>query len=487
MINRLLYSILRLFPVFQSPVEQSALTKQTDKVFYSHSHTHINFWSLFLVRTIQSLFFTAGIGYFGLISTTPCSAQVSVRTSLSNEFKPIPLAVVGFSGEGDLGERITSIIHADLQRSGYFILLPPEKFPETPAFDTPPDFALWQETGVRAILVGNATRDSSGRLKAEFRLWDPLAESQLAGQQFFTDPAYWRRISHIIADAVYSITTGFKGFFDTRIAFIDETGSKENRRKRLAIMDQDGMNVRYLTKDESLIVSPRYSPVAQDITFMSQRQAEQPRVQIINVDTGARQIVGNFPDMSSSPRFSPDGKKIIMSLQNEGNANIYLLDLETRTTTRITDTNAIDTSPSFSPDGSRIVFESDRGGSQQIYIMNADGSNPQRLVFGEGSYSQPVWSPRGDYIAFTRRRAGRFGIGVIKPDGTGEQILTEGYHNESPAWAPNGQYVIFFRDPGGQNGGRLFMVDLFGLVETEIPTPSFASDPSWSPLLSSGN
>ena len=201
-------------------------------------------------------------------------------------------------------------------------------------------------------------------------------------------------------------------------------------------MDQDGANVRFLTQGDHLVVTPRYSPATQDITYMSQQTGQQPRVQVINLETGSRQVVGNFPDMTSSPRFSPDGQRIVMSLQQGGNANIFMMDLDSRTTTRLTSTSAIDTSPSFSPDGREIVFESDRGGQQQIYVMGADGSNPRRISFGDGSYSQPAWSPRGDYIAFTKRRAGGFAIGIMKPDGSGERILTEGFHNEGPTWAP---------------------------------------------------
>jgi TolB protein len=249
-------------------------------------------------------------------------------------------------------------------------------------------------------------------------------------------------------------------------------------------MDQDGANVRFLTPGDNSVVTPRFSPRSQEIAFMAQQRGEQPRVQVLNIETGARQAVGNFPDMTSSPRFSPDGQSIVMALQQGGNANLYEIDLVSRTTTRLTSTGAIDTSPSFSPDATRIVFESDRGGRQQLYVMNADGSNPQRISFGEGSYSQPVWSPRGDLIAFTKFSGGRFAIGVMRPDGSGERVLTEGFHNESPAFAPNGQYIVFFRDPGGQSGGQLFMVDITGRVEVPVPTPGFASDPTWSPLLS---
>src|ERR671910_2674425 len=411
-------------------------------------------------------------------------AQLSFRVGPGGQFQPMPIAVADFSGEGDMGQRVSGIIGNNLQRSGYFAPLDKARFPERPSFDAAPRFDAWKAAGAQALVTGRVSRDPSGRLRAEFRLWDIETGQQLTGQQYVTDGNFWRRVGHIISDAVYSKITGLGGFFDTRIVYVDESGPKENRRKRLAIMDQDGGNVRYLTQGENLVVTPRYSPTSQDIAFMSQASGQQPRVQVINLETGSRQIVGNFPDMTSSPRFSPDGQRIVMSLQQGGNANIFAMDLNSRTTTRITNTSAIDTSPSFSPDGREIVFESDRGGQQQIYVMGADGSSPRRISFGDGSYSQPAWSPRGHYIAFPKRRAGGFAIGIMKPDGSGERILTEGFHNESPTWAPNGQYIVFFRDPGGQSGGKLYMVDITGRVEQPVPTPTFASDPTWSPLLS---
>jgi TolB protein len=423
-----------------------------------------------------------GLALFAPLLLAPAQAELVIDVRRGN-FQPIPIAVADFAGDPGLGPQAAGIVTNNLRRSGYFVPIEKARFPEQPSFDAAPRFEAWKAAGVQGLVTGRVTRDSSGRLKTEFRLWDVYAGQQVTGQQYFTDPNNWRRVGHIISDAVYTKITGVGPFFDTRIVYVDESGPKENRRKRLAIMDQDGGNVRYLTQGDNLVVTPRYSPTTQDVAFMSQASGQQPRVQVINLETGSRQIVGNFPDMTSSPRFSPDGQRIVMSLQQGGNANIYLMDLGSRTTTRVTSTGAIDTSPSFSPDGAQIVFESDRGGQQQIYVMGADGSNPKRISFGQGSYSQPAWSPRGDYIAFTKRTSGGFGIGIMKPDGSGDRLLTEGFHNEGPSWAPNGQYIMFFRDPGGQSGGRLYMVDITGRVEQSVPTPGFASDPTWSPLL----
>ncbi|NNM74296.1 Tol-Pal system beta propeller repeat protein TolB [Enterovirga aerilata] len=425
----------------------------------------------------------AGAAAPGLVRPARAELVIDVRRG---NFQPIPIAIADFSGEGDLGQRVSGIIANNLTRSGYFQVLDKGRFPERPSFDAAPQFAAWKASGAQGLVTGRVARDASGRLKAEFRLWDLVAGQQVQGQQYTTDAASWRRVSHIISDAVYTKITGVGGFFDTRIAFVDESGPKENRRKRLAVMDQDGGNVRYLTQGDSLAVAPRYSPVTQDIAFMSQSSGQQPRVQVINLETGSRQVVGNFAEMSASPRFSPDGRRLLISLQDGANSNIYAYDLATRQTSRLTNTNAIDTSASYSPDGSQIVFESDRGGKQQIYVMAPDGSNPRRISFGQGAYSQPAWSPRGDLIAFTKQSAAGFAIGVMKPDGSGERILTEGFHNEGPSWAPNGQYLVIFRDPGGQSGGKLYMIDITGKVEVPIPTPSYASDPTWSPLLGEG-
>lgn len=411
-------------------------------------------------------------------------AEISITLN-SATFAPLPIAVTQFAGDPEVAAGITEVITNNLQRIGYFAPLDPASFSDKHInFDAAPDFAAWQAINAQGLVTGRAVRESGGRIRVEFRLWDVTSGQQLAGQQFFTDPINWRRIGHLISDAILNRVTGLKGMFDTRIVFVDETGSKENRRKRLAVMDQDGANMRYLTRGEELVVSPRFSPITQEVAFMSQRQNESTRVQLLNIETGQREVVGSFPEMTSSPQFTPDGQRVLLSLQQGGNANIYAINLRSRTTTRVTSTNAIDTSPSVSPDGSRVVFESDRGGGPQLYVMNADGSDQQRISFGEGRYSQPVWSPRGDYIAFTRSRAGQFAIGIMKPDGTGERILTEGYHNESPSWAPNGQFIMFYSDPGNEGGGRLYMTDITGRVRAQVPTPSFASDPAWSPLLS---
>jgi TolB protein len=427
----------------------------------------------------------------GLLLPSAASAQTRLVIPEGN-VAPLPIAIPSFlpgsPADAQVGADVAGVIANNLKRSGLFAPIDPAAFIERITdIDKAPQFANWKTINAQALVTGRMTRQGDGRLKAEFRLWDVASGQQLTGQQYFTAPEYWRRIAHIISDQIYERLTGDKGYFDTRVVFVDESGAKEHRVKRLALMDQDGANVRYLTKGADLVLTPRFSPSTQEITYMEFGQGD-PRVYLLNIETGQREIVGNFPGMSFSPRFSPDGQRVIMSLQQGGNSNLFVMDLRSKSTTRLTDTPAIDTSPSYSPDASRICFESDRGGRPQIYVMPATGGAAQRISFSKddtnGSYSTPVWSPRGDYIAFTKQGGGQFSIGIMKPDGSGERILTSGFHNEGPTFAPNGRVVMFFRDPGGSGGPSLFTVDISGRNEQRVPTPGFASDPAWSPLLS---
>ena len=434
----------------------------------------------------------SGMASLGVLAGGPIRhalAQAPKRIIVpEGDFAPLPIAipnfVAGTPSDGEVGVGVTQVITNNLKRSGLFAPIDQAAYIEKVVnIDAPPQFQNWKTVNAQALVTGRMTRQPDGRLKAEFRLWDVNTAQQLAGQQYSTSPEYWRRIAHIVSDQIYERLTGEKGYFDSRVVFVDETGTKERRVKRLALMDQDGANVRYLTRGSDLVLTPRFSPSTQEITYMEFGQGD-PRVYLLNIETGQREIVGNFPGMSFSPRFSPDGQRVIMSLQQGGNSNLFVMDLRSKSTMRLTDTPAIDTSPSYAPDGARLCFESDRGGKPQIYVMPAAGGPAQRISFGEGSYSTPVWSPRGDYIAFTKQGSGQFSIGIMKPDGSGERILTSGFHNEGPTFAPNGRVLMFFRDPGGNAGPSLFTVDISGRNEQRVPTPGFASDPAWSPLLS---
>ena len=437
-----------------------------------------------MIRFFRAML-TAAALTAGLVATAtlPAHALVEIDVNKGN-IEPLPIAITDFLASDQIGAEITSIIAADLQRSGLFAPIDKGAFIEKISNpDAAPRFEDWKVINAQALVTGRVTQESDGRLRAEFRLWDTFAGQQLIGEQFFANKANTRRVAHIIADAIYERLTGEKGYFDTRVVFIDESGPKNARKKRLAIMDQDGAGVRYLSDGRAITLTPRFSPTRQEITYMSY-ESGQPRVYLLQIETGQRELVGNFPGMTFAPRFSPDGQKVIMSLLREdGNSNVYTMDLRSRTTTRLTESNSIDTSPSYSPDGSQVVFTSDRGGQPQIYVMGADGSGQTRISFGGGSYSTPVWSPRGDLIAFTKQSGGEFQIGVMKTDGSGERILSSGFQQEGPTWAPNGRYIMFFREAAGSGGPRLYSIDLTGRNEQAIPTQNFASDPAWSPLL----
>jgi TolB protein len=417
---------------------------------------------------------------FATAFAMPVSASLQVDVNQGN-VQPLPIAIPDFVGDPQ-GANIAKVVRADLERSGLFKPLDPKSFVEQiKNINVAPNFANWRVINAQGLVTGQASMQSDGRLRADFRLWDIYGESQMLGLTYSTQPESWRRIAHLISDAIYERITGEKGYFDTRIVFISETGPAKDRKKRLAVMDEDGANPIFLTRGDYLVLTPRFNPSAQMIAYMSYI-AGKPRVYLFDLESGRQEMLGNFPNMTFSPRFSPDGNKVAMTLESGGNSDIYVMDLRTRSSTRLTFDPAIDTSPSFSPDGRQICFESDRGGSQQIYVMNADGSNQHRISFGGGKNGTPVWSPRGDMIAFTQQGGG-FHVGVMRPDGSGERILSNGWEDEGPTWAPNGRVLMFTRTLQGGRGSQIWSVDVTGRNERRVLTPGAASDPAWSPLI----
>lgn len=421
------------------------------------------------------------------IAAGSAKAQLEIDITKGN-IDPTPIAVPDFlatdSQSRAIGADIASVVRADLERSGLFKSLNPSSFIERQTnIDYQPTFADWRVIKADALVSGQVVRESATKIRVEFRLWDIFAGKQLAGLRFATTPDNWRRTAHKASDAIYKSLTGEDGYFDSRIVFVDEKGSKTNRKKRLTIMDQDGHAPQYLLAGSDLVVTPRFSPSAQKITFMSYENIV-PQVYLLDIETGRRELLGNFPGMTFAPRFSPDGNQLIMSMIDKGNSDLYKMDLRSRSTTRLTSQPAIDVSGSFSPDGRKIVFNSDRGGSPQIYTMNADGTKVKRISFGKGRYSAPVWSPRGDKIAFVKSRNSRYSIGVMNVDGSGERQLTESYLDEGPTWSPNGRVILFSRETKGRNGyNEIWSVDLTGQNVRRINTPGKSSDPAWSPLL----
>ncbi len=396
--------------------------------------------------------------------------------------QPLPISIPDFNAPTQVGGDIARVVSGDLQRSGLFKPLDPNSFIERNLdVNVQPRFDNWKTIGSQALVNGQVTVDADGRLRVDFRVWDVVNQQQILGLQFTTTPENWRRVAHKISDAVYERLTGEKGYFDTRIVFVAESGTRLKPVKRLAIMDQDGANPSFLTDGSYLVMTPRFSTSSQEITYMALRDTG-ASLYLFNIETGRQETLGRFPGMVFAPRFSPDGGKVAFSIERAGNSDVYTMDLRSRQLTRLTTDPSIDTSPSFSPDGRQLVFNSDRGGSPQLYIMNADGSVIHRISFGQGRYTTPVWSPRGDFIAFTQQTGGQFHIGVMKPDGSDERILTSSFLDEGPTWAPNGRVLMFFRESPGR-GSRLWTVDITGRVEQPAPYPGQASDPAWSPLL----
>ena len=423
--------------------------------------------------------------------------------------KPTPIAIPNFEAIGvdpEVAQTISDVVRSDLESTGLFTITPEDAYIQTDLnIEVAPRFADWKIIQTDALVVGTVeqiTRDGNELIRGSVRMWDVYGEElmrfedsagrQVSGRRFTTTPEDVRRIAHKIADAIYSRLTGEDGYFDTRIVYIAETGPKNARIKRLAIMDADGANVKYLTSGAFTVLTPRFSPEAQQITYMSY-EGGIPRVYLYDLRRARQEVLGNFRNMTFAPRFSRDGNSVLLTQATNGNSDIYLMDLQTRQSRRLTDHPAIDTSPSMSPDGRQIVFNSDRGGSPQLYVMNTNGTTrvcPSggrdiacRITFGSGRYSTPVWSPRGDLIAFTKQSRGRFHIGVIGIDGQGERLLTESYLDEGPDWSPNGRVITFFRGRAPGASPELWSVDLTGRNLRRLVTPTDASDPAWSPLL----
>ena len=433
---------------------------------------------------------------FFMLSISLCTSEIfaeDLRIKInSGQLEPLPIAIANFTGldakSSEIGRQISDVITNNLVRSGQF------KAVESAAFIAPPtspsvrpDFSDWTPLGIKALISGSAKAINENQMEIEFRLWDVIAETDLVGLRLSVDSNSWRRVAHIISDEIFQRLSGDTGYFDTRIVYVAESGLQNERIKRLAIMDQDGENHQYLTDGSFLVLTPRFSPTSQEITYLAYYKNE-PRVYIFNLETGQQELLGSFPGMTFAPRFSPSGDKIIMSLAERGVTDIYEMNLNTQEVRRLTNSSSIDTSPSYSPDSSKIVFNSDRGGTQQLYIMDKNGAKVKRISYGEGRYATPVWAPKGKLIAFTKMFKNKFYIGVMAPDGSGERLLAEGYLVEGPTWAPNGRVLMYFKqdapvDNGKSSNVNLYKVDITGFREERILTPSDGSDPAWSPLL----
>ncbi len=431
--------------------------------------------------------------YFFIIIYSNNVSSLEV-TLTQGSVKPTPIAVTNMystnSNLEKIGKNISNVISDNLERSGLFTPLDKKAFIQNnDSLSKQPRFEDWKVIKAQHLVAGKIT-GSNGSIVVEFSLYDVFQQKRLEAKRYETKEKNWRRVAHIISDSIFKNITGEGGYFDTRIVYVAETGPKDNKQKRLAIMDQDQANHRFLTDGSYLVLTPRFSPNSQKITYMSYVNRNRPRVYIFDIETGNQEIVGEFPGMTFAPRFSPDGNKIVMSYTDPdiGNSEIYILDLKTRISSRITNNSSIDVSASFSPDGKRIVFNSDRSGRRHLYITDINGKSVKRISRESGSYYTPVWSPRGDMIAFTKQEGGQFYIGVMETNGSNERMIAKSFHVEGPTWAPNGRFVMYFKEErtaedGSGGESSLYMIDLTGYNERKVITPLGGSDPAWSPLM----
>ena len=424
------------------------------------------------------------------LSVAPALAQDPPRIDItSGVIDPMPFAAPVFvdeGGAGDMARNLSRVVISDLVGTGLFGEIPEDAhISRVSSFDGGVAFEDWRAVNARVLITG-AVSVAGDRITVKFRAYDVVNGTAIEGAalQFAGTTAGWRRMAHKVADVVYSKITGEGGYFDSRVVFVSESGPKNARAKRLAVMDYDGANVQYLTDSAAIVLAPRFSPAGDRILYTSYESGF-PRITLMDVGSLERRALDEQPGtMTFAPRFSPDGSTVVFSLERGGNSDIYALNIRSGALSQLTNAPSIETAPSFSPDGSQIVFESDRSGQPQIYVMPASGGEGRRVSGGEGRYGTPVWSPRGDLIAFTKQNAGRFHIGVMRTDGSEERLLTASFLDEGPTWSPNGRVIMFTRETSGAGGqATLWSVDISGRNLKQIPTEGPASDPAWSPLL----
>ena len=435
------------------------------------------------------LYTLVALGVIALAPTVSHAQSGPLRIEITEGvIEPLPIAVPDLvaetAGSAEMSAQLARVIAADLTGTGLFRELPSSAFiSQVSDFGAPVQYADWKAINAQALVTG-AVSVNGNQINVKFRLYDVFSGAELGdGLQFAGTVDGWRRIAHKVAEVVYSRITGEGGYFDSRVVYVSETGPKDNRRKRLAVMDYDGANVQYLTGSEDIVLAPRFSKAGDRVLYTSYETGS-PRIFVLDVGSVQRRVLeSNVGTMSFAPRFAPDGQTVVYSISQGSNTDIYSMNINSGATNRLTNTPAIETAPSFSPDGNRIVFESDRSGTQQLYVMPASGGEATRISFGEGRYGTPVWSPRGDLVAFTKQSKGRFHIGVMRTDGSEERLLTASFLDEGPTWSPNGRVIMFARETQGADGrSTLYSVDITGRNLRPVRTPEGGSDPSWGPL-----
>ena len=384
---------------------------------------------------------------------------------------------------------IETVMINDLESTSLFKGIPKNAFMQRlNGISAAPSFPVWKKIKAQYLLNTEVQVDEDGSLTISFVLYDVLSEAPAGTFKISGDVRDWRKMAHLTANNIYERIIGEKGYFETKLLYISINKNQKGQKiHRLAMMDQDGYNHKFLTSGLSVVLTPRLAPGGNECAYFTYREkiVNGRRIPVsasvyrYNLQTGKIELIADFKGMTYAPRYSPDGNLLIFSLSDRGASSIYTFNLQTKEIRRLTKGRCIDTSPCYSPDGKQIVFNSDRGGTQQLYVMNEDGSNIRRLTFSKGRYATPAWSPRGDWIAFTKFGAGGFYIGVVRPNGSGERMIASGHLVEGPTWSPNGRVILFTHQDYSKKE-KIFSVDITGYNKREISTPFNGIDPEWS-------
>ncbi len=434
-----------------------------------------------LLLLVVFIFFGAGAAH----------AELKVDI-IAGAAEPIPIAVQKFEIAGtvtaDDAATVRAVVENDLKSTGLFRIVSHDAFPQYVHMNEMPNFKLWMAIKTQVLVQAKLTSESGGRYKLEFYVWDVNGKEQIEAQSLVASKSSLRRLAHIMADAIYERLTGETGYFDTQIVFIAETGPVHRRVKRMAIMDQDGYGLRYLSDEKTFVMSPHFSPNMQTIVFLSYRD-DDPMVWTLDLDSGEQRRLGQFGGMNFAPRFSPDGTKIALSLVKNGITHLYEYDMETQKLRQLTFGRSLNTSPSYSPDGKKLAFNSDRSGRQQIHVLDLKTLEEERITYGAGRYATPAWSPDGQFIAFTKMADDTFYIGIMNPRGRNEKILAGGWYMEAPSWAPGSRRLVYYETEKDiddvERISHIRSVDITGqnIYEIELPDGVNGVEPTWSPRL----